>query len=362
MQQRPTVTNTEGKPEGQPRWRRWLPWVGALVGAAVLAFVLRRFDLDRFLAVLAGADLRFLALVPLAIMAEQLVRAWKWRQLLYPLRPRIEVLRLFGAIMAGYLLALLIPFGFGTVARSWLVARRENLRMGAVLATVALDRLTDGVVFACLVPVALLSVAFPDPSGGIRAGLAWGGVGSFTLFALLLAALALYRRGALRPDGRVATFVDRRLPARLAASAQRLSVAFADGIAWPAGWRGTGVLLASGAIKLLATTHFLWAGLALGVALEPMQYLFLVVFLGFLVILGYLARLAGGFAVGAIFALGLFGVPQEEALAVVLVVQAANLLSVAGVGALSLWWQGVALGEVRSAGANRGGEDHRACG
>lgn len=353
------VIDATGATPAPPRWRRGLPWLGALLGASALTLVLRRFDLDRFLALLAGADPRFLAVVPLALMGEQLVRAWKWRQFLHPLRPNIGTLRLFGAIMAGYLLAMLIPFGFGTVARSWLVARREDLRLGAVLATVALDRFTDGVVFACLVPVALLSVAFPDPGGGIRTGLAWGGAGSF---ALLLAALALYRRGALRPDGRVARLADRCLPARLATPVRRLAVAFAEGIAWPARWwRGAGVLLSSIVIKLLAATHFLWAGLALGVALEPMQYLFLVVFLGFLVILGHFARL-GGFVAGAIFALGLFGVPEEEALAIVLVVQASNVLSVAGVGAISLWWQGIALGELRSAAARGDGEDDRACG
>jgi hypothetical protein len=129
------------------RWRRWLPWLGAFIGVAVLAWLLRRFDFDRFFAILADADVRYIALVPLAIAAEQLVRGWKWRQILYPLRP-VGTLPLFGAIMAGYLLGLLIPFGFGALARSWLVARREGMPISAVLATAALDRLTDGVVFA----------------------------------------------------------------------------------------------------------------------------------------------------------------------------------------------------------------------
>jgi len=63
---------------------------------------------------------------------------------------------------------------------------------------VALDRLTDGIVFACLVPAAVLFVAFPDP-GGVRAGLIWGGAGSLALFVALLAGLAVYRRQALDP-------------------------------------------------------------------------------------------------------------------------------------------------------------------
>jgi hypothetical protein len=111
------------------RNRGRLPWVGALVGIAALVWVLRGFDLDRFREILAGADPWLVALVPVAIMGEQVVRAWKWPSS--------------------------CPSASGTVARSWLVARRTRLKLPAVLATVALDRLTDGVVFAALVPVAL---------------------------------------------------------------------------------------------------------------------------------------------------------------------------------------------------------------
>ena len=101
-----------------------MSWVGGLLGLLALAWALRSFDVNRFRSILAGADLRWMVLMPWSILTEQLVRAWKWRLLLYALRP-IGVLRLFGTIMAGYLLAALIPHGFGTIARSWLVARRE---------------------------------------------------------------------------------------------------------------------------------------------------------------------------------------------------------------------------------------------
>lgn len=323
--------------------QRWWRWLGALLGAAILAWVLRHFDLDRFRAILAHADIRYLALVPLAVICEQWVRAWKWRQLLYPIRP-VGTLRLFGAIMAGYLTGLLVPFGFASLARSWLVARREGLPTSAVLATVALDRLTDGVVFALLVPLALVLVIFPDPAGDIRAGLSWGAAGSLVLCVLLLLlALAAYRGGVLRPG-----LLDR-LPERLAGPVRRAAAGFASGIVWPRQpWRGLGIAISSIVIKLIAATHFLWAGLALGAALQPAQYLFVMVFLGFLVILGYFARVAGSFVIGAIFVLGLFGVAGERALAMVLAVEAASLLSVAGVGAFALWRQGVALADLRS--------------
>lgn len=342
----------------EPARRGWLTWVGALIGLGALAFVLRRFEVDRFLALLKDADARFLILIALAIMAEQLVRAWKWQLLLHPLRQSIGVLRLFGAIMAGYLLAIVFPFGLGTVARSWLVARREDLRFASVLATVAIDRLTDGLIFACLVPLALASVAFPDPSGGVRAGLVWGGALSFALFVALAFVLVRYRRDVLLPEGRLLRLANR-LPPRWGAAVRAQASSFAEGVVWPRqAWRGVGIVLASIVMKLLAATHFLWSGLAFGITLQPGEYLFVIVFLGFLIIIGHFLRMMGGFMVGAIFVLGLFGVGPEPALAMVLSIQAANLLSVAGVGALALWRQGVALAEVR-AGVAAGVEDAR---
>ena len=168
---------------------------------------------------------------------------------------------------------------------------------------------------------------------------------------MLLLTLIGYKRSTLQIDGLLLRLVDR-LPPRVASPLRRVCASFAEGIAWPRErWRGAGIVLASVAIKLIAATHFLWAGLALRVALQPGQYLFLLVFLGFLVILGHFARVAGTFVLGAVFALGLLGIGEERALAMVLIVVAANLLSVAGIGAFALWRQGVALGELPATGA-----------
>ncbi len=57
--------------------------------------------------------------------------------------------------------------------------------------------------------------------------------------------------------------------------------------------------------------------------------------------------LASGFIVGTIFALGLFGVHEEQALAMVLVVQISSLLSVAAIGAFTLWRMDVASGQLQ---------------
>ncbi len=219
--------------------------------------------------------------------------------------------------------------------------------MSAVLATAVIDRFVDGLVFTGFVAAALIFAVFPDPTGGIRLGLIVGGAGGLALFALLLFALARYKRGVGRPDGWTLRLANR-LPARLGNPARRIAQSFAEGIVWPREVRRSlGIVLASIVIKLIAATHFLWAGLAFAVVLRPADYIFLMVFLGFLIILSRFARIPGGFLLGSIFALELLGVDEERALAMTLVVQFASMLTIAGVGGLALWRSGVALDDLR---------------
>ena len=329
-------------------WRRWWSVGGAVVGAMAFGWVLWRVDYQRMAHVLSLAEIPFLLLLPLMVAAEQLVRGWKWRQLLFEIQP-IGTLRLFGAIMAGYFANMLVPLGISPIVRSWLVSRLEALKMSAVLATAVIDRLVDGVVFTAFVAFVLSFAAFSDPGGGIRLGLIVGGFGSLSLFSLLLFGLALYKRLAGRSDGWVSRLAGR-LPGRLSGPVKGIAISFAEGIVWPqAVWRGMGIILASVGIKLIAITYFLWAGLAFGVILRPTDYLFLVVFLGFLIINTRAVRIPGGFFFGALFALDLLGVAEEPALAMTVAVQSSTLLTVAVIGALALWKQGFTLGDLRPA-------------
>lgn len=336
-------------PEARSRRRRRVWTVaGTLAGLGALGWVFGRLDYVRLREVLAGTDVVFLAMLPLAIAVEQLVRAWKWRQILYPLRA-VGTLRLFGAVMAGYFGSLLVPLGVSSILRSWLIARLEALSFSAVLASVAVDRLIDGIVFTGFVVAVLAFAAFPDPDGNIRFGLVIAGAASFAAFVLLLALLIRYRRDVANEESWIMRLA-RRLPARFAQRGRAVLQAFAHGVTWPGEpWRRTGVVLASVVIKLIAATHFLWAGLAFGVLLRPIDYLFLIVFLGFIVILTHFARVAGGFIVAAVFALGLFGVEAERAVAMTLVVQVASIGTVAVIGAFALWRHGLSLADVRGA-------------
>lgn len=97
----------------------WLGTLAVIVSAALLYFLYRGLDFAAFWQALSGAHLSWLVLLFFATPAEQVLRAWKWRQLLYDLKP-IPTRRYFAAIMAGYAVTSIVPLGVSPLVRSWL--------------------------------------------------------------------------------------------------------------------------------------------------------------------------------------------------------------------------------------------------
>ncbi len=329
--------------------RKLVPWLGLLAGAALLVWVLRDLDLARFGDVIVTARPWPLLLLVVFVASDGLVRAEKWRHMLMPLAS-IARLRLFGAIMAGYFANILMPVRVSPLVRAWLVARLEGLRTGALLATVALDRSIDGVVFLGFAAIALVLLRFPTESDAVQSGVLWGSVVGAALLAVAFALLIAMRFGLARGLGGIMEYpVLRRLPRRWRDAAGDFFGDFGAGIVWPNSvWRGATIIGASIGLKLIQISYFVWAGLAFGVVLPFSAYLNLMVFLGFLAILAGMLRIVGGFTAGAIFALEAFGVETEIALAMTLVLQVAVHVSIVGIGLPALWLQGVNIRSLRT--------------
>lgn len=111
------------------------------------------------------------------------------------------------------------------------------------------------------------------------------------------------------------------------------------------------MILGAVAAKVIAATHFLWAGLAVGVLLNPFDYLFLMVFAGFSMVLARFIRVPGGFIAGSALALRLLDVPEEQALAMILFSQVLTIILVVGLGMFVLWQNGILTGRARLANA-----------
>jgi hypothetical protein len=79
------------------------------------------------------------------------------------------------------------------------------------------------------------------------------------------------------------------------------------------------------------------------VVLRPFDYLFLLVFAGFALVLARFIRVPGGFVIGAGFALNILGVADEAALAMILFNNTFSILLMVGVGLMVFWRSNVKL-------------------
>ncbi|MBT5049299.1 MAG: flippase-like domain-containing protein [Rhodospirillaceae bacterium] len=326
---------------------RWLiPGVGAAGALAVLFWLYRGLDFDRFLNALSSANAGWLAVLMGTILLEQLTRGWKWRQILYDLKP-VSAVRLFGAILAGYGVGILIPVGVSPLVRSWLIARLENLRWMAVLMTTAIERFLDGIVFALIAALIAVFGQIPNVEGDLHFAIVLAGGLNLALFAGLLAVLFLSRSPLTRDSSRISRWIDwvgTKGSGRLAG----LRTAILQGIVWPrARSRQAGAILASILMKIIAATHFVWAGLAVGIVLAPLDYFLVMVVAGFALVLARFIRVPGGFVLGAGFALNLLGVPDEQALAMILFNHGFSIVLMVGIGLLYLWRSGVDIKAAR---------------
>ncbi len=325
---------------------RWvLPVTGSVIVLAVLVWLYRDLDLEMFLTTVTTAQPFWLFALGGTILLEQLTRGWKWRQILYDLKP-VSSLRLFGAILAGYGVAVFIPLGVSPLVRSWLIARLEGLRVACVLVTTAIERFIDGIVFALFAGLVALTVQIPGAEGNVKFGLAVAGVVNIFLFSALLYVFFIGRSPLGRDETRVSRWIDW-LAIKGGWRLDGLRSAIREGIIWPhQRARQAGVVLAAILMKAMAATHFLWAGLTVGVVLGAFDYLFLMVFAGFALVLARFIRVPGGFFIGAGLALKWLGVADEQALAMILFSNIVSKVLMVGIGSIFLWRSGI---DIRSA-------------
>lgn len=330
---------------------RWVvPSAGGAAALFLIFYLYRDLSFGTFLTELRAADHKWIAALAAAILLEQLMNGWKWRQILYDIKP-VSSWRLTGALIAGYGANVLVPLGISPFVRAWLIARLEHMSMATVLTTTVIARFIDGIVFALFAGLVAIAVQIPRLEGNLELGLSIAGTLNILLFGGMLWVMFRFRTLFTRSDYLVCRLFDW-LTARISVDGAALRRALCDGVVWPRSpARRAAVILGAVAAKVIAATHFLWAGLAVGVLLNPFDYLFLMVFAGFSMVLARFIRVPGGFIAGSALALRLLDVPEEQALAMILFSQVLTIILVVGLGMFVLWQNGILTGRARLANA-----------
>ncbi|HSQ79341.1 MAG TPA: lysylphosphatidylglycerol synthase transmembrane domain-containing protein [Candidatus Bathyarchaeia archaeon] len=176
--------------------RKVLGRAAAYLAAAVgLAWVVRDIRWPEFLKSVSGIDWRWVVLGLLADIASYAIQGVRWRLLLKPLGD-ISALKATQAVYAGLFLNEIAPFHLGEIARAYPVSRWLSTSLVAVVPSMALERLFDGIWLAA--GLGLTAIFVPLPRDLLEAGDIFG----LSIIALSGGLMYLLIRKAREPRSR----------------------------------------------------------------------------------------------------------------------------------------------------------------
>jgi hypothetical protein len=252
----------------------------------------------------------YLSAVPAAllIVAGLWLRAYRWRFILLPVK-RIRVASLFHATCVGTMVNTVFPARLGELVRAHMVGKREGISRSASFATVVGERVLDGLALLLFLMIPVLSGSLHAP-GWLREAEALA-VGGYAIALAFLILLKSRRGAATRVAAAALGFVPERTRTRLVAA----TGSFVEGLGI---FRGSKSMIVSALLSPIvwlpnvATIHLLLA--ATGIHLSvPVSFLLLVA-LCIVVIVPAAPGYLGTVQFVCVGLLGLFGVPQGQAL------------------------------------------------
>ncbi len=296
--------------------------IGIGISIAAVIVLLQTVDVSDLGDRLSTLQPGWLLIAPVALLLQLAIRSRRWALLLGATTGKsIRTLRVAGPLAVGYLANALLPARLGEVARSILVARREAVGIGAVIASVVVERVLD--------LGALLAI------GVATAGAQNIGWNAFALAAALLVGLGV----AIWLAPVLAGFVSRVGP-----RAVRAPIAdFLRGLAG-IGPRVAGIVLALSAIAWLGDIALMWAsGRALGIELSAEAAIAIAVGAALGTAIPAASGYIGTYEIGAVAIGSLAGTPPETVLAIAVVAHVLAVVPVALLGAAVVAGTGLPL-------------------
>lgn len=273
-------------------------------------------------------------------LALQIFRAWRWQLELRPLEA-IGLGRLWVVVSVAYMAINVLPARLGEFVRPWLLSRRSTVSFSNVVGNLLIEKTADSMVIVFYILLGLLTT--DNLPAWVRRGALFP-AGAAVLLVVLV--VLLWWRGEAFVD----RWVVRYLPARFGAGLLRILRSFIDGMQILPNPRlvaavfavsvGLWFLPILSSYVMIRAFHF------------PVPFnaaLIVFIFIGFGTALPQAPGMIGTYQYACVLALGLFGVPQAEAVAYGLVLNAIQLATLVAQGLVGLPLSGVSLDEIARA-------------
>jgi uncharacterized protein (TIRG00374 family) len=316
--------------------------VGLVVAGGLMALFLRGVKLEDLVGSLRAAEWPWLVVCLVFTLLHYLVRAWRWRYLLWPLRPDIPIRPLLEAILAGYAVTFLLPGRLGEVVRPALLSRGQRLPLAGTMATVGLDRLLDGAALTFFLMIFL--VMAPGAGSGMSAEVVdsmrfWGILvgGGMVLALIVLGVLSYYRR--LLPEAVSGGGWKSRLLGMVRSAL--------DGMTALHGGRPLAGAVVGSLLIWLVIAVQAWTGLlAFGIDLPFTAAFGLISALAVGIAVPTPGGVGGYHAAGGGFLVLVYGVNQSQATAAILVLHLISVVPTIILGGLVMVREGISIGEL----------------
>jgi uncharacterized protein (TIRG00374 family) len=220
----------------RPALRSPRVWIGLPISLLFLFLAFRGQHPDEIRDALSRVEWRALPLALLLLYTGIAIRAYRWHVLLRPVRD-IPTREVFPVMIVGYAANNVLPLRAGELVRAWVLEQRYGVRKTAALATIAVERLCDGVTMLLFVGGAATVI-------GLNAELQHVALVAAAVFAAAIVGVAVLIAGGSLRD-RLLRLALGPLPAPLAARVERMAESFLAGL---------GVLSRRGDLALVAVT------------------------------------------------------------------------------------------------------------
>ncbi|MGH2560634.1 MAG: lysylphosphatidylglycerol synthase transmembrane domain-containing protein [Thermomicrobiales bacterium] len=201
--------------------KSWRVIVGLLISAGFLIFAFRGQDFGRIRDALGEVNYWYLVPALALYFAGVGVRAFRWSVLLRPV-VRMGTRETLPIVAVGFMANNVLPLRTGEIVRAYVLGRRHGVRKTAALATIAVERLFDGLTLLCFILAATTVVSFTSELQHLT-------IVAFILFAAVLIGLFLLTFGGSLRD-RLLQIVLGPMPAPMADRVERMAESVLSGL------------------------------------------------------------------------------------------------------------------------------------
>ncbi|MFL5759442.1 MAG: lysylphosphatidylglycerol synthase transmembrane domain-containing protein [Thermomicrobiales bacterium] len=215
--------------------KTWRIWVGFLISVGFLYFAFRGQDFGKIRDSLAHANYWYLLPAIGLYFLGVYVRAFRWSVLLRPVKT-LHAREVFPVTVVGFMANNILPLRTGEIVRAYVINRRYNVSKTASLATIAVERLFDGLTMLAFMLAAATVVSFTSELKHLV-------IIAFIVFAGILIGLSILTFGGNFRD-RLMQIALGPLPTPVADRVERMAESFLSGL---------GVLTRKGDLALVAS-------------------------------------------------------------------------------------------------------------